>query len=57
MTNREKLFEILNKMSNQKLSLAVNLPCHVCPCYDFCEKSENISCNKILEEWLDSDNK
>lgn len=56
MTNREKLFEVLHKMNNQNLSFTVNFSCgNECPCYEFCKNSDSISCNKILEEWLDSD--
>lgn len=57
MTNKEKLFEILDKMSNQKLSFTINLPCDKCPCYDFCKNFKSMSCNETLEAWLDSDKK
>lgn len=57
MTNREKLFKALNKMNNKDLSLTVSLNCEECPCYGYCKEIEGYSCNKVLEWWLDEDNK
>lgn len=57
MTNREKLFEILNKMDNHQLSYKVDFSCNECPCYGFCKNFISISCNETLEKWLDSDKK
>lgn len=58
MTNREKLFEILNKMTDEELAFAIDVPCNMCPARKMCNShiNEDESCQETFILWLEEGN-
>lgn len=54
MTNREKLFKVLEKMDNKQLSETVDFWCKDCPANEFCSytKYDLKTCQETRYEWL-----
>lgn len=58
MTNREKLFEILNKMTDEQLAFVIDLPCDMCPARKSCESYhyDDYTCQDNMTLWLEEGN-
>lgn len=55
MSNKEKLLDTLNNMSDKELADAIDLPCVKCPAQTFCDNEnpdERLTCQEIIESWL-----
>ena len=58
MTNREKLMQMFNAMSNKELSEAWGIPCKVCPASEYCNTTpDEMNCNEVMESWLNEGEK
>lgn len=54
MTNREKLFKVLEEMDNKELSETLDIHCGDCPILDYCiehDGDEN-TCQNTIYAWL-----
>ena len=54
LVNREKLFDALNKMSNEQLAESITLWCDECPARESCVSRtvKDFSCTRFLKRWL-----
>lgn len=55
MSNREKIFEALKKMSNEQLVENVDFACSLCPADGICNLCDRVSCQEVLLNWLEGD--